>query len=162
MINLTACYPFNRDPRYLEACRKIIDEYLVANTLKYGRMLDAKPPSCPVKLCIYGDYASYEGMFWYWSITGEEDVKRFMLSQLEWRLTLPFMHVHGFHRTTDYNPAAYAYYMTDDRAWLDRVARPLGAAFRAARWPLGWIHAMYAIKLAFDLGIVSDEDITVQ
>lgn len=162
MINLTAIYHFHRDQRYLDACRKIITDYLMAATKKYGRMLDARPFTCPVKLCIYGDYASYEGMFWYWDITGDEEVRQFMLSQLQWRLTLPYMHVHGFHRTTDYNPAAYAYYMTGDRTWMDRVARPFRAAFRAARWPIGWIHSMYCIKAAFDLGIICDEDITVQ
>jgi len=162
MINLAACYHFNRDQRYLDACSKVIREGLMAKVDAYGRMLDAEPASCPIKTCIYGDYATYEGMFGYWSITKDEEVKQFVLSQLQWRLTLPYMHVHGFHRVTDYNPAAYAYYMTGDKSWMDRVARPFRAAFRAARWPLGWIHAMYCIKVAFDLGMISDDDVTVQ
>lgn len=162
MINLTACYQFNRDSRYLQGCRKIIRQGLMAKAEAYGRMLDAKPPDMPVKLCIYGDYASYEGMFAFWEITRDAETRTFMLSQLEWRLTLPFMHAHGFHRVTDYNPAAYAYYMTGDRSWMDRAAKPFRAAFSAARWPLGWIHSMACIKLAFDLGLVKDDDITVQ
>jgi hypothetical protein len=85
-----------------------------------------------------------------------------MLSQLEWRLTWEHMGVHGFHRVTDYNPAAYAYYMTGDVSWIERVARPFRAAFRAARWPLGWVHAMYYIKLALERGIVTDDDVLVQ
>ena len=161
MINLTWCYEFNRDKRYLDGCLKIIRDSLMAKTKRFGRMYDAKPHAMPVKVMSYGDYASYEGMYWYWEITRDEEVRQFMLSQLEWRLTPEQCGVHGFHRTTDYNPAAYAYHMTGDRAWVDRVARPLKAAFGAAGWPLGWIHAMYAIKVAFDLGVICDEDITV-
>jgi len=161
MINLTWCYEFNRDPRYLEACNKIAREYLMASAQKYGRMLDGKPPPMPVKIVSYGDYASWEGLYWLWEITKDEELKDFMLSQFEWRVTPEKSGVHGFHRTTDYNPAAYAYYLTGDREWLDRVARPLRAAFSAGNWPLGWVHSMYAIKLAFDLGIISDGDITV-
>jgi len=162
MINLTWCYGFNPDERYLAACRKIIENCLMANVAAYGRMLDAKPHNLPVKVMSYGDYASWEGMFWYWEITGDVQVKNFMLEQLEWRLQPRYSGVHGFHRCTDYNPAAYAYYMTGDRSWLDRVARPFRAAFKAARWPLGWVHAMYAIKLAFELGIINDDDVLVQ
>jgi hypothetical protein len=163
MIDLTWCYNFNRDPRYLEGCRKIIHDYLMASAAAHGRMLDAKPLNIPtVKIVSYGDYASWEGMFWYWEITRDEEVKNFMLEQLAWRLTPEHCGVHGFHRCTDYNPAAYAYYMTGDRSWLDRVARPFRAAFHAARWPLGWVHSMYTIKLAFDFGIISDDDIIVQ
>ena len=164
MINLATCYHFNRDQRYLDGCRKIIREGLMARAERFGRMLDPnpKPFNMPVKLYIYGDYATYEGMFWYWSITHDEEVKQFMLSQLDWRLTLPYIHVHGGHRCTDYNPAAYAYYMTGDKSWMERVARPFRAAFSAARWPLGWIHSMYCIKLALDMNIVSDDDILVQ
>jgi len=161
MINLTWCYNFNPDQRYLDGCRKII-ENLMEKSRKYGRMLDPKPPSSPVKIVSYGDYASWEGMFWYWEITKDEEVKNFMLKEFEWRITPEYSGVHGFHRCTDYNPAAYAYYMTGDKKWLERVAYPFRAAFRAARWPLGWVHSMYYIKLAFDFGIIRDEDIVVQ
>ena len=164
MINLTWCYGFNPDPRYLEGVRKIIHEYLMASVKAYGRMLDPKPLNIPpVKIVSYGDYASWEGMYWYWEVTRDEEVKRFMLEQLEWRLAPRYSGVHGFHRATDYNPAAYAYYMSGgDEQWVRRVARPFRAAFRAAKWPIGWVHAMYYIKLAFDLGIVNDEDVLVQ
>jgi hypothetical protein len=162
MINLTWCYHFNRDDRYLDACRKIIFEGLMAQVKAYGRMLAAKPIGMPMKLVRYGDYASWEGMYWYWEITRDEEVKKFMLEQLKWRLTPEYCFVHCYHRITDYNPAAYAYYMTGDRRWVDRVAKFFRAAFRCARWPLGWVHSMYFIKIAFDLGIVTDDDILPQ
>ena len=162
MINLTWCYQFTKDKRYLDGCWKIVREYLMANTKKYGRMLDAKPFVNPVKVCSYGDYAAWEGMYWLWEITRDEELKSFMLSQLEWRVTPEFSGVHGFHRSTDFNPAAYAYYLTGDRAWLERVAYPFWHAFRAARWPIGWVHAMYYAKLAFDHKLVSDRDVMVQ
>jgi len=162
MINLTWCYQFNRDPRYLEACRRIIRDFCMAGAKKYGRMSSAKPHTAPVEIVSYGDYASWEGMYWYWEITRDEEVRRFLLQQLAWRLTPERMGVHGFHRVTDYNPAAYAYYMTGDEGWVKRVARPFRGAFRSARWPLGWVHSMYYIKLAFELGIVGDDDITPQ
>jgi len=161
MINLTWCYNFNPDPRYLDGCRKIINN-LMEKSEKYGRMLDPKPFTAPVKIVSYGDYASWEGMFWFWEITKDEEVKKFMLKELEWRLTPEYSGVHGFHRCTDYNPAAYAYYMTGNKQWLERVAYPFRAAFKAAKWPIGWVHSMYYIKLAFDFGIVKDEDIIVQ
>jgi len=46
-----------------------------------------------------------------------------------------FQGVHGFHRSTDYNPAAYACYMTGDESWVTRVGRPFRGAFRCGRWP---------------------------
>ncbi|MCM8817509.1 MAG: hypothetical protein NC913_08405 [Candidatus Omnitrophica bacterium] len=162
IINLTWCYHFNRDERYLKACEKIIKENLMQQVKKYGKMFVPKPSSMPIKLVRYGDYASWEGMFWYWKITGDEEVKRFMLSQLEWRLSTQFMTPFAYHRVSDINPAAYAYYMTGDRSWLDRIAKFIKAAFRCAQWPIGWIHSMYALKIAFDLGIISDDDITPQ
>ncbi|OGV62954.1 MAG: hypothetical protein A2498_05755 [Lentisphaerae bacterium RIFOXYC12_FULL_60_16] len=161
LINLTWCYHFNPDARYLAGCRKIIDG-LMDKSRRFGRMLDPKPIASPVKVCSYGDYASWEGMFWFWEITRDETVRAFMLKEFEWRITPAFSGVHGFHRSTDYNPAAYAYYLTGDRNWLERVAYPFQAAFRAAKWPIGWVHAMYYIKLAFDSGIVKDPDILVQ
>lgn len=162
MINLTWFYEFTRDQRYLDGCWKIVRDYLMANTKKYGRMLDAKPFVNPVKVCSYGDYAAWEGMYWLWEITRSEELRQFMLSQLEWRVTHEFSGVHGFHRSTDFNPAAYAFYLTGDKKWLERVGYPFWHAFRAARWPIGWVHAMYFIKLAFDHNMVSDTDVLVQ
>jgi len=161
MINLTWTYGFNPDPRYLEGCRKIIYDYCMESARKYGRILDERPRSMPMKIVNYGDYATWEGMYWYWEITRDETVRRFMLEQFEGRVSEKHSGVHGFHRCTDYNPAAYAFYLDGDRKWLDRVARPLRAAFHASSWPLGWIHAMYALKIAFDQGIIEDDDITV-
>lgn len=162
MINLTWCYEFTRDQRYLDGCWKIVRDYLMANTKKYGRMYDGKPIGEPVKICSYGDYAAWEGMFWLYRITQSEELKSFMLSQLEWRVTPEMCGVHGFHRTTDYNPAAYAFYLTGDPQWIERVGYPFWHAFRAARWPLGWVHAMYFTKLALDFNIVNDRDVLVQ
>lgn len=98
-------------------------------------------------------------MYWYWEITRDEKVRQFMLEQFQQRLTEPASGIFGFHRTNDFNPAAYAYYLSGDRVWLDRVARPLRAAFSSGPWRIGWIHAMYALKLAFDKGIITDHDV---
>ena len=162
MINLTWCYHFNRDERYLEACLRIIRDFHMALAAKHGHVRCEKPTTMPVKLQTYGDYASWEGMYWYWEITRDQEVGEFLLKELEARLTPERQGVHGFHRVTDYNPAAYAYYMTGDESWVTRVARPFGACFRCAKWPIGWIHSMYYIKLAFEQGIIADEDITPQ
>ena len=159
LINFTWCYQFNRDPRYLEACWKIVRDYLMANTDKFGRMVATKPFGWPVKTCMYGDYASWEGMYWLWELTGDEALKRFMLSQLDWRVDPAHMGVYRYHRATDFNPAAYAYYMTGDKSWLARVARLFRPMFGASNWPIGWIHSMYYIKLAFEHDIISDDDI---
>ncbi len=162
MINLTWCYEFNRDNRYLKACEKIIKQNLMEQVKKYGKMQVPKPHSMPLKLVRYGDYATWEGCFWYWKITGDPEVKDFLLSQFEWRLSVEFMTPFAYHRVSDINPAAYAYYMTGDRSWFDRIEKFIRAAFRCAKWPIGWIHSMYALKIAFDLGIVRDDDITPQ
>ena len=161
MINLTWCYAFNPDPRYLEGCRKIIYDHCMVNAAKYGRLLDEKPSATPMKLVDYGDYATWEGIYWYWELTRDETVRQFMLQQFELRVTEECSRFFSGHRNTDYNPAAYAYYLTGDRTWLDRIARPLRLAFRAHTWPIGWVHAMYALEVAFTLGILSDEDVQV-
>ncbi len=161
MINLTWCYHFTKDQRYLDACWKIIREYLMVNTAKYGKMLDAKPILNPVKVCSYGDYAASEGMFWLWQITRDESLKAFMLSQLQWRLELKNMGTHGGHRVTDYNCALYGYLLTGERSYIDRVSRPFKACFKSFRWPIGWVHSIYYIKAAFDLGLLNDDDIQI-
>lgn len=161
MINLTWCYEFNRDPRYLEGCRKIIDDFCISSASEYGIVLAEKPHGMPWEIVNYGDYATWEGIYWYWEITGDQTVRQFMLDQFQCRVTEKASGIYGFHRVTDFNPAAYAYYLTGDRAWLDRIARPLRAAFSAHAWPIGWIHAMYAIQVAFELGVITDEDVQV-
>ena len=67
----------------------------------------------------------------------------------------------GTFRDTDFNVAAYAYYLTNDKSWLDRVARPFRTVFRAVQWPFGYIKSMYFMKLAFEQGIVKDEDVLI-
>ncbi|MCX5662436.1 MAG: hypothetical protein NTW19_22375 [Planctomycetota bacterium] len=161
LINLTWCHGFTRDERYLAGCWRIVRDYLMASVDRHGRMLDAKPFINPVKVCSYGDYAAWEGMYWLWEITRDEQLKAFMLGQLAWRVTPEQTGIHGFHRVTDFNPAAYGYYLTGDPQWIHRVGYPFWHAFRAARWPLGWIHAMYYAKLAFEHGIVTDRDVLV-
>lgn len=110
---------------------------------KYGRIFVPKPHSMPIKLVRYGIYATWEGFFWYWKITRDEEVKNFMLSQLEWRLSTEFMTPFAYHRISDINPVVYAYYMTGDRSWFDRIAKYIKAAFRCAKWSIRWIHSMY-------------------
>lgn len=56
----------------------------------------------------------------------------------------------------------FAYALTGDREWLERVSYPFWHAFRASRWPLGWVHAMYFIHLAFENHLISDRDVHVQ
>ena len=162
LINLTWCYHFNRDQRYLDGCSRIIREYLMAVADRHGRMYDELPHNMPVKVARYGDYASYEGMFWYWTITGDEQVKSFFLEQMEWRLTEAVCGTHGGHRGTDYNPLAYAYIMSGDRKWVDQVSRPFRAVFSAASWPISWVHVMYALKVGMDLDLISDDDVQLQ
>jgi len=69
------------------------------------------------------------------------------------------MNTGGTFRSTDFNVAAYAYYMTGDRQWLDRVARPFTAIFRSVNWPIGYVKTMYFIHLAFEHSLIRDEDI---
>ena len=68
----------------------------------------------------YGEWAAWEGLFYVWELTRDEELRSFILSQLEWRLKEEKMGTHGIFRDTDYNMASYAYYLTDDRNWLDR------------------------------------------
>ncbi len=162
LINLTWCYQFNRDRRYLDACWKIVRSYLMANAAKYGKMLDEKPIGMPVKIVRYGDYAAFEGMYWLWEITRDDELKRFILSQLEWRLAPALVNPFGGHRSgADFHTAAYGYFLTGDRSWLDRVAKAFRAAFRAGQWHIDFSHSMFYLKPALELGIVTDDDVTV-
>ena len=109
----------------------------------------------------YGEWAAWEGLFWVWELTRDEELRNFILGQLEWRLTEERMGTAGSFRSTDYNVAAYAYLMTGDRSWLDRVARAFQVLFRATAWPFAWIKSMYFIKLAFEHGLIRDEDVLI-
>jgi len=163
LINLSWTYQFVSDSRYLAAMGKIVRESFMARVEKHGSLVYMKPREdlALVRFPSYGEWAAWEGLFCVWELTRDKQLREFILSQLEWRLTEELMGTHGIFRNTDYNVAAYAYYLTGDRQWLDRVARPFRAVFRTVHWPFGYVKAMYFIQLAFAQGIVKDEDVLI-
>jgi len=163
LINLAWTYQFIPDPRYLRAMWKIVRGSFMAKVEKHGRLVYMKPrEDLPlIRDDSYGEWAAWEGLYWVWEITRDEELKQFILSQLEWRLTEERMGTHGNFRATDFNVTAYAYFLTGDKQWLDRVARAFRVAFRASEWQFGWIKSMYFIKLAFEQGIIDDDEVNL-
>ena len=163
LINLSWTYQFAPDRRYLDAMWKIVRESFMARVKQHGSLVYMKPREefALIKFPSYGEWAAWEGMFYLWELTKDEELRKFMLSQFEWRLTEEKMGTHGIFRDTDYNVAAYAYYLTGDKKWLDRVARPFRTVFRGVNWPFGYIKTMFFLKLAFEHGIVKDEDVLI-
>jgi len=164
MIGLTYAYEFNPDQRYIDAMMKIFSDALVKNAKRFGRMTAPEPSSQIMIECSdsYGSYATNQGLFGLWEITGDDKVKKFYLEQSEIFVCEELADTNGFYRSTDYNKAAFAYYMSGDREWIDRIARAFRAAFRESEWPLGWQHSMYYMKLALDFEIVTDDDVLIQ
>jgi len=164
LINLAWCYRFIPDGRYLDAMWKIARECFMEKVRKFGMLTYMKPrDDMPlVRYDGYGEWAAWEGLFWLWDLTRDEELRRFILSQLDWRLTEEQMAVTGGFRATDYNAAAYAYYLSHgDPQWLQRVARPFRILFRGVQWPIGYVKSMYFIKLALEQGIVTDEEVLI-
>ncbi|MHB0936249.1 MAG: RIFT barrel domain-containing protein [Armatimonadota bacterium] len=163
LINLSWCYRFIPDPRYLDAMWKIARECYMEKVRQYGTLTYMKPrDDMPlVRYDGYGEWAAWEGLFWLWELTHDEELKVFILGQLDWRLVEERMAVTGYFRDTDYNAAAYAYYLTGDPQWLHRVARPFRVLFRGVQWPIGYIKSMYYLKLAFEQGIVADDEVLI-
>lgn len=163
LINLAWTYQFVPDQKYMDAMWKIVRGSFMARVQKYGRLIYMKPREDFALLADdgYGQWAAWEGLFWMWELTKDEELKKFILSQLDWRLTEERMATHGTFRATDFNVAAYAFLMTGDMQWLQRVARPFCVAWRASQWQFGWIKSMYFIKLAFEHGLISDDDVLV-
>jgi hypothetical protein len=163
LINLAWTYGFAPEERYWHAMHKIVRESFAAKIRTYGTLTYMKPrEDLPLlKDDGYGAWAAWEGLYWAWDVTRNEEIKRLVLDQLADRLVESKMATHGSFRGMDYNAAAYAYYLSGDKQWLARVARPFRAAFRAAQWQFGWVKAMYYIKLAFDEGIVQDADVVL-
>lgn len=163
LINLAFTYEFIPEQRYLDAINKIVRGSFMAKVEKYGQLVYMKPrEDLPIlRDESYGQWAAWEGLYFAWEVTRDEELKQFILSQLDWRLTEERMATTGIFRETDFNVAAYAYLMTGDKQWLDRVARPFKAAFRAANWQFAWIKSMYFIKLAFEHGMVNDDMVLV-
>jgi len=161
LINLAWAYEFLPEPRYLAAMNKVVREGFMAKVARHGRLTYMKPrEDMPlVRYDGYGEWAAWEGLFWVWQVTKDDALRRFLLEQFEWRLTEARMATSGGYRATDYNAAAYAWYLTGDRQWLDRVARAFRVSFRCVDWPFAWIKSMYYIKLAFEHGIVKDDDV---
>jgi len=160
MINLTWAYEFNPDRRYLDACEKIVREVYMKAAREYGRMLVPKPTAESITyLMLYGDWACWKGMFYYWLITRDEELKDFYLRECELRVTESGAPTGGDPRGADVEMAAFAYYMTGDRRWLDAVARPFRMMFEASAWEWTWEHGIFYVKLAFELGIISDEQV---
>jgi hypothetical protein len=164
LINLAWCYAFLPEERYLQAMMKVVRGSFMARVKQYGTLTYLKPrEDFPIyRMSDYGEWAAWEGLFYVWELTRDDELRQFLLSQFEWRLQEERMGTSGFFRSTDYNSAAYAFYLTGDPAWLQRVARPFRATFRCVNWPLGYIKAMYFLKLAFDHGVVHDDDIFLQ
>lgn len=160
MINLAWAYEFNRDPRYLAACEKIVREVYMAAGDRYGRMLVPKPTADSiVYLMLYGDWACWKGMFYYWEITRDEVLKAFFLRECDRRIDMAAAPVGGDPRAADVEMATFAYYMTGDRRWVERLGRIFRAMFDASKWDWTWEHGMYYVKLAFDFGLIHDDDV---
>ena len=161
LINLAWCYQFIPDPRYMEAMQKIVRGSFMAKVAKHGSLVYLKPREdfALIRDEHYGEWAAWEGLFWVWELTRDEALKTFILGQLEWRLTENRMAIHGNFRATDFNVAAYAFLMTNDEKWIERVARAFRVAWRASDWQFGWIKSMYFIKLAFEQGVIKDDDV---
>jgi hypothetical protein len=163
LINLSWTYQFVPERRYLDAMWKIVRESFMARVKKHGSLVYMKPREdfALMKFPSYGEWAAWEGMFYVWELTKDEELRKFILSQFEWRLTEEKMATSGIFRDTDYNVAAYAYYLTGDKKWLERVARPFRTVFRGVNWPFGYIKTMFYLKLAFEHGIMKDEDVLI-
>jgi hypothetical protein len=161
LINLTWVYRFVPDPKYLQAINKIVRVSFMERVKKHGSLVYMKPREdlALLKYQSYGEWAAWEGLFYAWDLTKDEEIKNFILSQLEWRLTEDLMGTSGSFRSTDFNVAAYAYLMTGDASWLQRVKRPFKAVFRGVQWPFGYIKTMYFIKLAFEKGLITDDEV---
>lgn len=161
LINLTWVYEFVPDPRYLAAIWKIVRGSFMDRVKKHGSLIYMKPREdfALIQYASYGEWAAWEGLFYVWDLTRDEELRKFILSQLDWRLKEELMGTSGSFRNTDFNVAAYAYYLSGDRRWLDRVARPFSAVFRSVQWPFGYVKSMYFLHLAFEHGIAKDEQI---
>jgi len=162
LINLAWAYQWIPEQRYLDAMWKIVRDSFMARVEQHGSLVYMKPrEDLPLlRFESYGEWAAWEGLSCVWDLTGDEDLRTFILSQLDWRLTEARMATAGTFRQTDFNAAAYAYYLSGgDRAWLDRVARPFQAVFRAVEWPMGYIKSMYFLHLAFEHDVVRDEQV---
>jgi hypothetical protein len=164
LINLAWAYEFLPDPRYRQAMEKVVRDCYMAKVERFGRLTYLKPhEDMPLmQYDGYGDWAAWEGMFWVWHVTRDESLRRFLLGQLDRRLTEQQMEAAAADfRAADYNAAAYAWYLSGDDRWLHRVARPFRLAFRAVNWPFAWVKSMYFIKLAFEHGIIADDDVLI-
>jgi hypothetical protein len=164
VINLAWVYEFVPDPRYLAAMNKIVHESFMARVKKHGSLVYMKPREdfALLRFPSYGQWAAWEGLFCVWQITRDPELRKFLLDQLDQRLTEDQMPTAGSFRDTDFNVAAYAYFLSGgDRSWLERVARPFRTVFRAVQWPFGYIKSMYFIKLAFEHGIAKDDDVLI-
>ncbi len=163
LINLTWVYRFVPDAKYLAAIDKIVRVSFMERVKTHGSLVYMKPrEDLPLlKFQSYGEWAAWEGLFYAWDLTKDEKIRAFILSQLEWRLTEDMMGTSGSFRSTDFNVAAYAYLMTGDEQWLQRVKRPFRTVFRSVQWPFGYIKTMYFIKLAFEKGIVTDDEVLI-
>ena len=164
LINLARTYEFLPEPRYLEAMQKVVRECYMEKVKRFGRLTYLKPHvNMPlVRSDGYGDWAAWEGMFWVWCVTQDEALRTFLLEQFEERLLEDQIDpAAGDFRQADYNAAAFAYYLSGDEKWLRRLARPFRLAFRSVNWSFGWVKSMYYMKLAFDHGIIDDDDVLV-
>lgn len=161
LINLAWTYAFVPEPRYLEGIAKIVTQSLMAGAREHGQLVYMKPhPGLPLlRSAGYGEWAAWEGLFYACELTGDESWRRFLLDQLQWRVSESAMATAGSFRATDLNVAAYGFLLSGDHMFLDRVARPVQAMFRCRDWPFAYIKSMFLLKLAFEHGLLRDEDV---
>jgi hypothetical protein len=161
LINLAWTYAFVPEPRYLAGIDKIVRQSLMNGAREHGQLVYMKPhPGLPLlRAPGYGEWAAWEGLFYAWEITRDESWRRFILEQLQWRVSEAAMATTGSFRATDLNVAAYGFLLSGDRMYLDRVARPVRAMFRCRDWPFAYIKSMFLLKLAFEHGLIHDDDV---
>jgi hypothetical protein len=161
LINLAWTYAFVPDPRYLAGIERIVCQSLMAGAREHGQLVYMKPHlGLPLlRAPGYGEWAAWEGLFYAWEVTRDESWRRFILDQLEWRVSEAATATAGSFRATDLNVAAYGFLLSGDRTFLDRVARPVRAMFRCRDWPFAYIKSMFLLKLALEHGLIHDDDV---
>ena len=86
MVNLTAAYRLTREEKYIEAAKRIVENFVIKYEKEYGGFKYPYPQSTykhPQKLITgYGDWSTFAGLYRMWEQTGEDELRELAVRHL--------------------------------------------------------------------------------
>lgn len=163
LVNMAAAYRLTRDAKYVDAAKRIIDNFFLKWEREYGEFKYPYPQGThehPHKLITgYGDWSSFAGLYRFWEYTGDEDFRALGVRLLEQAIKPGSFSLNDA-RGMDFFAAWALGQMTGDMdGAIERVRRAAPMLLRRGGHPLRRLHFLKELD---ERGMIDDKQVGVR